>query len=223
MNRLTRFTHLLGSVVSALVLAVTGSDIGLANENTVVARQPNILFIYTDNQSYRTVSCYPGAYKFCKTPNIDALAKRGVRFTHAYIGTWCLPSRATLLTGHHPYGVKSLKMEGEYPGSTYDPKQCPFWPSVFRKNGYTTAQIGKWHTGTDTGFGRDWDYQVVWNRPRPSSRPGNYYKEQGIEENGKPVRLVQGYSTDNYTNLTPYPTNPSASSSPPMTNAWRFM
>ena len=53
--------------------------------------RPNILFIYTDDQSYRTVSCYPEAYKFVNTPNIDALAKRGVRFTHAYIGTWCLP------------------------------------------------------------------------------------------------------------------------------------
>ena len=75
--------------------------------------RPNILFISTDDQPYRTVSCYPEAYKFVNTPNLDALAKRGVRFTHAYIGTWCLPSRAALLTGHHPYGVKSLKMEGK--------------------------------------------------------------------------------------------------------------
>ena len=161
--------------------------------------RPNILFIYTDDQSYRTVSCYPEAYKFVNTPNIDALAKRGVRFTHAYIGTWCLPSRAALLTGHHPYGVKSLKMEGKYPGSTYDPKQAPFWPSVFRKNGYQTAQIGKWHTGTDTGFGRDWDYQVVWNRPRHPDNSGNYFYDQLIETNGGKAKLTKGYSTDNYT------------------------
>ena len=53
----------------------------------MAAERPNILFIYTDDQSYRTVSCYPEAYKFAQTPNIDKLAKRGVRFTHAYIGT----------------------------------------------------------------------------------------------------------------------------------------
>ena len=162
--------------------------------------RPNILFIYTDDQSHRTVSCYPEAYKFVNTPNIDMLAKRGVRFTHAYIGTWCLPSRAALLTGHHPYGVKSLRMEGKYPGSTYDPKQAPFWPSVFRENGYQTAQIGKWHTGTDTGFGRDWDYQVVWNRPRHPDNSGNYFYDQLIETNGGKAKLTKGYSTDNYTN-----------------------
>ena len=77
-----------------------------------------------------------------KTPNIDRLAKQGVRFTHAYIGTWCMPSRATMLTGRHQYGVRSMRMEGRYPGSVYDPGECPFWPSVFRREGYQTAQIG---------------------------------------------------------------------------------
>lgn len=163
------------------------------------AERPNILFIYTDDQSHRTVSCYPEAYEWASTPNIDRLAKNGIRFTHAYIGTWCMPSRAALLTGHHPYGVQSMRMEGEYPGSEYDPRQCPFWPAEFRKYGYTTAQIGKWHTGTDTGFGRDWDYQVVWNRPRHIKNAGNYFYDQLIEINGEKARVVKGYSTDNYT------------------------
>ena len=78
-----------------------------------------------------------------------------MRFEPAYIGSWCMPSRATLLTGHHQFGVESMRMEGRYPGSTYDPEKAPFWPKVFRDNGYFTAQIGKWHTGVDTGYGRD--------------------------------------------------------------------
>ena len=164
-------------------------------------KQPNILLIYTDDQSHRTVSCYPEAYDWVKTPHIDQLAKDGIRFTHAYVGTWCMPSRAALLTGHHPYGVQSMRMEGEYPGSTYDPKQCPFWPSVFRQNGYSTAQIGKWHTGTDTGFGRDWDYQVVWNRPRHIKNSGAYFYDQLLETNGGKAVKTAGYSTDNYTNM----------------------
>ena len=163
-------------------------------------KRPNILFIYTDDQSYRTVSCYPGSYDFAQTPNIDALARQGIRFDAAYIGTWCMPSRAALLTGHLQHGVQSMRMEGQYPGSEYNPNQCPFWPSVFRANGYQTAQIGKWHTGRDNGFGRDWDYQMVWNRPRYPENAGAYYENQLIEENGKPARLVPGYSTDNYTN-----------------------
>ena len=85
------------------------------------AQQPNILFIYTDDQSTRTVGCYEDAFDFVKTPNIDALAKSGVRFARAYIGSWCMPSRATMLTGHHQHGVESMRMEGEYPGSAYDP------------------------------------------------------------------------------------------------------
>ncbi len=171
----------------------------LGTVSAQAAERPNILFIYTDDHSHRTVSCYPEAYDFCKTPNIDALAENGVRFKYAYIGTWCMPSRATLLTGHYQHGVESMRMEGKYPGSEYDPEKCPFWPSEFRKQGYQTAQIGKWHTGTDTGFGRDWDYQIVWNRPRYPGNAGNYYKDQLIEKNGGEPEMVKGYSTDNYT------------------------
>ena len=136
--------------------------------------RPNILLIYTDDQSHRSVSCYPEAWEWVRTPNIDRLASRGVRFAHAFIGTWCMPSRATLLTGHHPFGVRSMRMAGQSPGSTYDPAECPFWPKVFRSEGYTTAQVGKWHTGTDTGAGRDWDWQAVWNRPRYPENSGHY-------------------------------------------------
>ena len=161
--------------------------------------RPNILFIYTDDQSSRTVGCYEDAFDFVKTPNIDALAKTGVRFSRAYIGSWCMPSRATMLTGHHQHGVESMRMEGKYPGSAYDPKQCRFWPSVFRQHGYITAQIGKWHTGVDGGFGRDWDYQIIWNRPKYVKNSPNYYHDQLTEFNGGKPKLVKGYTTDNYT------------------------
>lgn len=189
-------TSLLLASLAALINFISAT----ASRAADPPKRPNILFIYTDDHSHRTVSCYPEAYPWVNTPHIDALAKRGVRFTHAYIGTWCMPSRATLLTGHHSYGVESMRMEGEYPGSEYDPAKCPFWPSVFRQNGYCTAQIGKWHTGTDTGFGRDWDYQVVWNRPRHTTNSGAYYYDQLIETNGGEAKLVAGYTTDNYTN-----------------------
>jgi arylsulfatase A-like enzyme len=163
------------------------------------AKKPNILFIYTDDQSYRTLSCYPGAYPFVKTPNIDRLAKMGIRFNAAYNGSWCAPSRASILTGHHPFGVQSMTFKGQYPSSSYDPEQCRYWPSVFRRLGYFTGQIGKWHTGADAGFGRDWDYQAVWNRPAHPDNAPAYYKPQIISFNGQKPKLVEGYSTDNYT------------------------
>ena len=161
------------------------------------AKRPNILFILADDQSYKTVGCYPESWPWVKTPNIDALAKSGVRFQGAYLGAWCMPSRASLLTGRQPHGVQSMRMEGKYPGSAYDPKQCPFWPALFRKNGYHTAHIGKWHTGTDAGFGRDWDYQVVWNRPKHPENAGAYYERQLLAVNGE-EKWVDGYPADNY-------------------------
>jgi arylsulfatase A-like enzyme len=167
--------------------------------NAAQPKRPNILFIYTDDQSHRTVSAYPEAYPWVRTPTIDRLAREGVRFRSAYIGTWCMPSRATLLTGHFQFGVESMRMEGQYPGSAYDPEKCPFWPRVFRQNGYFTAQIGKWHTGVDTGYGRDWDFQIVWNRPKYPETSQNYYHDQPITYQGGETKVLQRYSTDQYT------------------------
>ena len=104
-----------------------------------------------------------------------------------------------MLTGLHQYGAKTMRMEGEYPGSEYDPRDCPFWPAVLRKQGYHTAQIGKWHSGRDAGFGRDWDHQLVWNRPKYPGNAPNYYHDQLISIDGAEPQVIPGYSTDNYT------------------------
>ncbi|MCM8542049.1 MAG: sulfatase-like hydrolase/transferase [Lentisphaeraceae bacterium] len=162
-------------------------------------KRPNVLFIYTDDQSTRTVSCYPDAHDWVKTPEIDKLASEGVLFTHAYIGAWCMTSRANILTGLHQHGIQTMRMEGEYPRAVYDPEKCRFWAKDFKEKGYHTAMLGKWHTGIDSGFGRDWDYQKVWNRPKYPENAPNYYYDQLIETNGgKPV-MTKGYTTDNYT------------------------
>lgn len=161
------------------------------------AKRPNILFIYADDQSFKTLGCYGANPEWAKTPNIDRLASQGIRFERSYLGPWCMPSRASLLTGRLQHAVMSMTMEGEYPGSKYDPALCPFIPAQFRAQGYQTAQIGKWHTGTDTGFGRDWDFQIVWNRPGHPENAGTYYKDQLLTFNGVD-RMTEGYSTDNY-------------------------
>jgi arylsulfatase A-like enzyme len=182
-----------------VLLAVAGAAVPLSLAHAAeTPKRPNILFIYADDQSYKTVGCYPESWPWVKTPHIDALARAGVRFHGAYLGAWCMPSRASILTGKHPHGVQSMRMEGPYPGSTYDPKQCPFWPALFRQAGYHTAHVGKWHTGTDTGYGRDWDYQVVWNRPGHPDNAGAYYEKQLLSVNGE-ERWQDGYPADNYT------------------------
>ncbi|MDO8540368.1 MAG: sulfatase-like hydrolase/transferase [Opitutaceae bacterium] len=189
-------------VSSRLLLPIFGTLAGMVASGFAAAadsgKRPNILFIFADDQSYKTLGCYGAAPTWAKTPNIDRLASRGVRFERTYLGAWCMPSRASLLTGRLQHAVMSMTMAGEYPGSRYDPAQTPFVPAQFRRQGYHTAQIGKWHTGTDTGFGRDWDYQIVWNRPAHPENAGNYYVDQILTFNGQD-RLTKGYSTDNYT------------------------
>lgn len=181
-----------------LMCLVVGVISCLARQGLVEAARPNILLIYTDDQPYKTVGCYPETPRWVRTPNIDKLAANGIRFDRAYLGPWCMPSRAIMLTGRLSFGIESMRMEGTYPGSAYDSKACPFWPAELRKGGYHTAQIGKWHTGTDTGWGRDWDHQIVWNRPGHPENAGAYYKEQVLAFNGE-ERRIGGYSTDNYT------------------------
>ncbi|MCG8652177.1 MAG: sulfatase-like hydrolase/transferase [Pirellulales bacterium] len=179
-----------------LVSHVAGQN-GWAGDDASAGR-PNILLIYADDQSYKTISCYGEHPPWVSTPNIDALAKRGVRFHRAYLGAWCMPSRASMLTGRLQHGVQTMRMQGQYPGSVYDPKQCPFVPAQLRRGGYHTAQIGKWHTGVDSGYGRDWDFQIVWNRPANPDNAGNYFFNQVLTVNGE-SKTVPGYSTDNYT------------------------
>ena len=196
MRKLDRGTFIKAVGAGAAAFCATGviSAAGKSPE----AKRPNILYIFTDDQSIRSVSCYPEAHDWVKTPNIDRLAQEGVRFTHCYTGAWCMPSRATALTGKLQHGIETMRMVGKYPGSTYDHNKCPFWPGVFRKNGYFTGMIGKWHTGADTGHGRDWDYSAVWDHTQPKVY-GGYYSGQKISFNGAPPKAVGGYSTDNYT------------------------
>lgn len=164
------------------------------------AAEPNILYIFTDDQSRRSVSSYPEAHSWVRTPHIDSLAKSGVRFTHCYTGAWCQPSRLSVLTGLLQHRHQSFKVV-RYPMAAYDSKRLPFWPAYFRKEGYFTACIGKWHLGEDTGHGRDWDYSVIWDRGGPKKNSYAYYHDQLVRRNGGERELLEGYSTDNYTKL----------------------
>ena len=97
------------------------------------------------------------------------------------------------------HGVKTLKIK-KYPMASYDPEKLRFWPSVFRKNGYQTACIGKWHLGEDVGHGRDWDYSVIWDRGKGNASA--YYHNTLVRTNGGARKNhLADYSTDRYTEL----------------------
>src|SRR5262245_58186370 len=92
------------AVVSSILLLLS-----FAADTLAATQRPNILLIYADDQSYKTVSCYPEALPGARTPNIDRLAASGVRFNGAFLGAWCMPSRASMLTGRWPHGVESMR------------------------------------------------------------------------------------------------------------------
>ncbi|MEO1970170.1 MAG: hypothetical protein ABGX07_01360, partial [Pirellulaceae bacterium] len=68
-------------VLLLTIFASMATSLAIAN---AADKAPNILFIYSDDHSHRTVGCYPESYDWVKTPHMDNLAKQGVRFTHAY-------------------------------------------------------------------------------------------------------------------------------------------
>ena len=88
-NRAT--VHVLACLFVFTAIGIRGADAGSPSQCPNIQRpnmqRPNILFIYTDDHSYRTVGCYPQAFPWVCTPNIDRLAREGMRFESAYIGT----------------------------------------------------------------------------------------------------------------------------------------
>jgi arylsulfatase A-like enzyme len=159
--------------------------------------RPNILFILTDDQTHRSVSAYPEAYPWVRTPHTDRLAREGMRFAPAYIGSNCIPARANLLTGLHATGIQSLRPSVL---ATRKDQVPDYWPRFFRKHGYHTAHIGKWHTDGHMGYGVDWDFQKVWSRLVGGREYNlNYQLDQFISTNGAEAVLTGGYPTDNYT------------------------
>lgn len=117
---------------------------------------PNIIFILADDLGYGDVGPY--GQKLIKTPNLDRLAKEGMRFTSFYAGsTVCAPSRASLMTGQHT-GRTYIRGNGELPLREKD----TILPQVLKQRGYVNGMVGKWGLGLQNTSGtpekKGWDY-----------------------------------------------------------------
>jgi arylsulfatase A len=105
--------------------------------------KPNLILILTDDQGYSDLGIY-GAEGF-STPNIDQMAREGVRFTSFYAAPTCSPSRASLLTGCYSQRV-GIGGPVNHPFTGLNPDEITL-AEALKLNGYSTALIGKWHLG----------------------------------------------------------------------------
>lgn len=178
-----------------LGLAMASAWASLSSSMAVAAEKPNIVVLLSDDLGWKDIGCYGGPVK---TPALDRLAKRGVRFTNFYSGcAVCSPSRATLLTGRHHIrtGIYSWISDGNQKSHLLEREVT--LAERLKAAGYATCHVGKWHLGlptarydkpTPSDHGFDYWF-ATWNNAAPSHRnPNNFIR------NGEPVGQLEGYS-----------------------------
>ena len=166
-----RMTHIL-----AFVLLWIGGGFGVAEEAgkpmPATPSHPNIIFVLADDLGIDALSCF-GSDQY-KTPNLDALAEGGTKFTHTYALPLCGPSRATILTGRYVFrtGATNQDKTGQF-----TPEQETMMPKILKPEGYVSAMIGKWGqlplTPADFGFDTYMTYKgsgVYWNQQSEKAR-----------------------------------------------------
>ena len=162
---------------------------GITAETLTSTARPNILFIVGDDMGYADVGFH--GCKDIPTPNLDALAAGGVRFTSGYVsGPYCSPTRAGLLTGRY-----QTRFGHEFnPGPTHGmPTNQITIADRLRAAGYRTALVGKWHLGASEGMrpprrGFDEFYGFL-------GGAHSYFNARGFLRGDQPVKDMD-YSTD---------------------------
>ncbi|TWU26715.1 Arylsulfatase [Novipirellula galeiformis] len=156
----------------------------------------NVLFIIADDLTSTALSCYGNTV--CETPNIDALAERGTRFTQAYCqATYCGPSRASFMSGYYPHATGVLGYKSPRPQIG----DRATWSEHFKDRGYYSARVSKiFHMGVPGGIesgGNEADDARSWSERFNS--PGPEWKAPGdgetLERNPDGKKPVVGGNT----------------------------
>ncbi len=185
----------------ALVLLLGLSLMEATAAQPLAGKRPNIIFVLTDDQGYGDISAHGNP--ILKTPHLDRLHARALRFTDFHVSPTCSPTRSALLTGRHEFknGVTHTILERE----RLTPKATTL-AQVLKDAGYTTGIFGKWHLGDEPdrwpdkrgfdemfihgcgGIGQSFSGSC-------GDVPGNSYFNPTILHNGK-FEPTTGYCTD---------------------------
>ncbi len=140
--------------IITMMLSIAALTVVLGGEVTG-RKTPNIVLILTDDLGYSDLGCYGGEIN---TPNIDALASGGARFTQMYTSARCCPTRASLMTGLYPSQAGIGDFTTASPSRTRGPgylgrlnDQCVTIAEVLKPAGYGCYYVGKWHMHEQTG------------------------------------------------------------------------
>jgi arylsulfatase len=171
------------------------------------ARRPNIVLIMVDDMGYSDLGCYGGEIR---TPNLDRLAAKGMRFRTFYNAAQCCPTRASLLTGLYPHQAGIADMIDPHSELIRRHAQSPQYgdhlsrnavtlAELLRLGGYRTFMTGKWHLGyrpgerpRDRGFDRY--FGII-------SGADSYWRPQSLHLDDEPVKDIPKdfYATDAFT------------------------
>lgn len=151
-------------VVALLAFAVCSLRIGaVMAANEEAGRPPNIVLIFIDDLGWGDPSCYGNST--LTTPNIDRLAREGLRFTDGHCtSATCTPSRYALFTGEYPWRKRGTGVLPGDAGLVIEPERGTL-PLTLRTAGYATGAVGKWHLGLGPATGPDWNSEI-----RPGAR-----------------------------------------------------
>ena len=181
MQSRTRIAVLAG----ALLLMIVGIGCNQATNQTTTKR-PNILLIIGDDMGFSDLGVYGSEVA---TPNLDALANEGLRFTNFHVGATCSPTRSLLLTGvdNHRSGLGNMhefltEAQTGQPGyEGYLNKNVVTIINLIRDAGYSTYMTGKWHLGADEGY-----------RPHDRGFDQTYALMQGAGDNYGSISAGEG-------------------------------
>lgn len=159
------------------------------NTDTNKDIRPNIIIILADDMGFSDLGCYGSEIP---TPNLDKLAREGLRLTNFYNAGRCCPSRASLLTGLYPHqaGIGDmLQNKGSFAYQGYLSDSCVTIAQLFKQAGYHTITSGKWHVGTSSS-------SLAHNRGFDKSfcmlnNGSSYFKNGPLYNDGRTVSFMQ--------------------------------